>query len=843
MEAAPPSYEKATLIDFWDIVARYMPSNDLCSASLVCSRWHTTFAPHIWGNPASHFGLENDRVYVALTRFKRTLQTARLLVRSMTHTLHLPPAHAEIYNGPHADWLRDVMERLPNLQSLIVRGLPFFDYAALQALVLFRKKSEDRRAPPSGVIELPGSSGSFFQSPTTTIPSFGLRLLDASRCPNVTSSGLAAALGRFEGLLYLDLSFSYPARDPAVLETLRKFSGLQVLKLRGVSLKDESIEVLGKAIGVRVRSLDVRDNQLTDRGVRTLLEYCFVSNTDASNGFTSLASGQRSPTLLPYLGSEMLEIYQGEDFEGYLRSAFTGRFVSRLAIEDAPAGGITHLYIAGNMVTVEGLSGLVRAQRLHVLDIGPVAAARVRHHSFSGGEQESSVTMPGVEKLTPVFAKHAADALTFLRVDHGLITKDAPQSHPEEVVQGRAELGDTSLPYIPSHAAELPANTVRPETFELPTDQQTPRFELEADPITFAISPAADDTYKIETPQEPDKREDTFKIVDDGSAGSPNEARRGSALAPEVVDTLTNNMQNTMLSPVSAMGEGTMMSMNGIPSPIALDSPNVSPPRTPRPRSYSSIATERKARLNAHVLAGRNLHPAMLPHISTLVLTDVPPFSQDRDAADRIICFIKQCAEEASLARKQAELDYSAPPGRKGHATALKHSADKFFALKRLVLEMAPEGGRPKGKASQWLNQETRSVTEDRDSESLWNAASTDFSFFGEEENMFPTLETGRFAGSGATEKEVNFGQPIQAPVQTRPAPPPRIDNIALLSAFRRDRKLAHQRAVAAARNADVQVEGLWDGVVQVVRSNMTIRSDEEMDYYGNKFINNYLYR
>ncbi|KAI7388131.1 hypothetical protein KC336_g17419, partial [Hortaea werneckii] len=119
MEAAPPSYEKATLTDHWDIVARYVPSNDLCSAALVCSRWHAVFAPHLWGNPASHFGIENDRVYVALTRFKRTLRYARLLVRAMTHTLHLPPAHAEIYNGPHADWLRDILQRLPNLQALV----------------------------------------------------------------------------------------------------------------------------------------------------------------------------------------------------------------------------------------------------------------------------------------------------------------------------------------------------------------------------------------------------------------------------------------------------------------------------------------------------------------------------------------------------------------------------------------------------------------------------------------------------------------------------------------------------------------------------------------------------
>ena len=63
MEAAPPSYESAIVINPWSLIAQYIPSNDLCSAALVCEGWHAIIAPHLWGNPASHFGTENDRVY------------------------------------------------------------------------------------------------------------------------------------------------------------------------------------------------------------------------------------------------------------------------------------------------------------------------------------------------------------------------------------------------------------------------------------------------------------------------------------------------------------------------------------------------------------------------------------------------------------------------------------------------------------------------------------------------------------------------------------------------------------------------------------------------------------
>jgi len=822
MEAAPPSYEKATLTDHWNIIASYVPSNDLCSAALVCSRWHATFAPYLWGNPASHFGIENDRVYVALTRFKRTLHLARLLVRSLTHTLHLPPAHAEIYNGPHSDWLRDILERLPNLQSLIVRGLPFFDHAALQALKYIPPRRDENR-PPSGVIELPASVGFAFESVRSSIPSFGLRLLDASRCSNVTSSGLAQALSRFETLLYLDLSFTYPAQDARVLASLRRLSGLQVLKLRGISLSDEALETLTESIGLRVRSLDLRDNRISDRGVRTLLENCFISKR-------ARPAGGRSPALLPYLGAEILEVYQGEDFEGYLRKAFTGSFVSRLAIEDVPEGGVTHLYIAGNDVTAEGVSGLIRSGRLHVLDTASVKSGFGRHASLSGRRESGpEMVMPGVEKLTPVLWNHASNDLTFLRIGHGLVTRDAPNVPVDEIVQGRVELDDTALPDLPSYAAELDGTSAYPEAFELPT-VTTPRQELPGDPMQFVVSPAINDSQHI---------------MDDGDESLT--ARRGSAFAPECVDSLSAGSEHmTLLSPVSTSGEGTMANDYGSMTPVSQSSPTT-PSQTrgslgTRPRSYSSVTTERKAKLTAHTSGSHNLHPAMLPHLNTLILTDVPSHSADKEASDRLIRFIMQCAEECRLARSQAKLDYTLPPGRRGHASALKHSAGKIFALNRLVLELTPEQSRQKhSKASPWQHMATKSMTEDRDSEALWSAAETDFSFFGEgEEVSFPSLEYGRFAHSvGSSEKEVSFGNgghPRSQPILPKAIVEPRFDTVALLSAFRKERKLAHQRNIAAGAT-DPGTEGYWDGVVQVVRPGNGTRTDEEVDYYGNRFV------
>lgn len=734
MESAPPSYNEATLVDHWDLVARYIPSSDLCAASLVCRRWHATFIPQLWGNPASHFGTENDRVYTALIRFKRTLQTARLLVRSLTHTLHLPPAQAELYSGLRDDWLREILDRLPNLQSLVVRGLSFFDHAALQALKTRppaqAQEPSQRYAPRAGVIELPASMGSTFQTPTSTIPTFGLRLLDASRCPNVTSKGLAQALGRFESLLYLDFSYTTAARDQGVLAVLRKFSGLQVLKLRGIGLRDEEAEMLAKAIGLRVRSLDVRNNRISDVGARMLLEHCFKPSAGHAQGSKS---GQHLPEGPPYMGSEMLRIYQGTEFETYLRKAFTGSFVSKLTIEDAPEGGITHLYIADNYVTVDAVAALVGSGRLHCLDEGPLGASARHQTTMLSASSTAESTTPHVEKLTGVLSGQVKDNLRFLRIDHRLITEAATKT----------------------------------------------------------------DSRKTEA----------------GHAGLPG------------YSTVFDSGRTT----ASAGGEGSQPSL----AAPALHST--------RKRSYSSVVKERQERLTSHCSRFSNLHPAMLPHVGILVLTDVPKHSLSGQGVHAIIEFIKTCAEETHLARTQASLDWSLPPGRRGQLSALKSSAEELFALKRIVLEMAPEQ-EPHAVSNSWHS--TQSMTEDRDSETLWSAAESDFSFFGEdEESDVPSLDPESTQNQPRYGWKSANGSSGSRPEGSASSQAPAYDTIALLSDFRKGRKLAHQRQVS---NGEFEpyTEGYWDGIVSVVRPGSGDPGpDGEYDYYGNTFTGWGLYR
>jgi hypothetical protein len=58
-----PSYENATHQDPWFLVAPYLSSDSLCAAAVVSLKWHQVMTPRLWGNPASHFGVQNDTVY------------------------------------------------------------------------------------------------------------------------------------------------------------------------------------------------------------------------------------------------------------------------------------------------------------------------------------------------------------------------------------------------------------------------------------------------------------------------------------------------------------------------------------------------------------------------------------------------------------------------------------------------------------------------------------------------------------------------------------------------------------------------------------------------------------
>ena len=689
---------------------------------------------------------------VALTRFKRTLRRARLSVRQLTHTLHLPPALSEIYGGPNSSWLRDVLEYLPNLQSLIVSQLPFFDHHSLIAL---RYASSTRRSSLDSENER---------------PQYDLKLLLAEREPNITSVGLREALFHFPHLVYLDLSYTSPVRGFLVLSALANLWDLQVLKLKGVGMRDGEAEVLANAIGIRVRLLDLRENHLTDMAVRSLMQACFLPpDRHPNSGSMNTRQIEDWPVGIPP-GPDLLSLdsLRSEELDRELLKQLTHPLTGRLAFEDIPHKGLTHLYIADNNLSVEGLSSLLKSTRLHVLDGGSVDNMKSVSQTMpllSPTGYHDEVRLPGAEKLAPVLATYASHNLTYLRISHTVVSKSMPTKEVPSPTVSAVELepGLSAVLEAPApahYAVELPPE--RELRFELSGEPLEPKSELPGDCIHFALSPP------VNLAPHPNV------ASGDEEAGRPN--RGDGAFAPEVVTNRTTAEEEEQEEVVlNASGSG-LSSTQPLPlEKMSGDDANTSKLRRESSdhktdaaarvgQSFPSPSASRLARIESLLKkrpvksaitpngpdtaqtdlsnsSNENytyLHPSHLPNLRTLVLAGVPlhvPSSSKTIAA--LLRFISACADEAYLARLLAHTNYSLPPGHSRRATELQH-ARSLFALRTIVLEMGDVSSQNVLKGKAWEHSRAklnmlRSSTGDRDSEALWSAAENDFSFFGEE--------------------------------------------------------------------------------------------------------------
>ncbi|CEN61607.1 Putative Leucine rich repeat domain-containing protein [Aspergillus calidoustus] len=865
MDTVPPSYQSATTRDAWAIIAEYIPSSDLCAATLVCRRWHRVFLPFLWGNPASHFGTENDEVYVALTRFRRTLKYARLEVRMLTHTLHMPPALSEIYGGPRPEWLREIFESLPCLQSLVVSELPFFDHSSMMAL---------RGAVPSGA----------------SSRAYNIRLLVAEREPNTTSQGIAETLIRFPELIYLDLSYTTSAKDQTVLSALSQLERLQVLKLRGIGLRDIDAEFLANAIGQRVRYLDVRNNKFTDTAVRSLLRVCFLLPSHAasrqgplSRTLPASAFLNQFPHQLPiskFLSSPMLD----EEFRRALTTPLTGRSW----VEDLPNAGITHLYIAENQITVDGVASLLATAQFHVLDVGTVETnAHVNRGTASQIPEQQAY--PSAEQLIPILGTRAKEKLTYFRAHHSICTSTAPHERsqppedflPELPAENRTE-GFSELDTASTEIHELPADTN--PVFELPGSAPVPQ-----------------------SPKKPDSHDKNKK---------PLIPRRGSIYAPEVLSEANDvtNSEDTALDPLKSRHVYSS-------SPILCSSPVSF--EDSRARKIQELLAKR-AKAQQPRRDGREsyihyLHPFHVPNLEVLVLTDVPSHvPADSPILESLIQFITACSNEALLATLKAGTDYSLPPGQ-DRARAEQERAKSLFSLRRLVLEITPvTNSRLPLNPTAWKSVSSqlghqKSTTGDWDLERLWSAASDDFSFFGETECGIPEFAQSRPFPIAALNETVTLtpdtdrnisemaasfptklslqsrtGLPANksshAPTSNRsftPAAAPVVDLVAELASFRRRMKHQYEQTVrenyqrrsmsealspqscytagpGSSTLSPIQratspapgpvtsiahhVEGHWKGEVKIVRNATPKGRTGMVDMYGNYFEKGYLY-
>ncbi|KAL8904167.1 MAG: hypothetical protein Q9207_003459 [Kuettlingeria erythrocarpa] len=727
----------------------------------------------------------------------RSLKRVRASVKELTHTLHLPPAQADIYDGPRPEWLRDVLVRLPNLQSLLVSRLPFFDHASLLSLRSYRTDATMAENARS---------------------SFNLRLLIANQCANTTPRSLADGLIAFHHLVFLDLSRTLGARDAGVLSKLRHMDSLQILKLCGIQLRDDDIEILAEAIGIRVRSLDIRSNSLTDQSLLTLLHSCFRLPVDASpanetepRGLSGAADDEwTSDVLKP--DPAVLDEFRDESFdERYLRRLTHG-LVSRLPSEDQSYSGITHLYIADNRLTVGGVASLIKSTRLHVLDVGTLDTTRHVHRSSPAFPSSTldhkghQLGLPGAEKLPPILAKYAGKNLTSLRIDHRVVTECTFPREDEN------ETGIRELDTGTHHELDT-----APPVYELP-DYPGERLELPGDSL-----------YSIANPDVGIKPQGTEALP-------PSQIRHNSIDAHEAVSEDHAKAINDVPSTRASGMEPLAQSRRTLPS---LDREHPTPASnhvgTTAPASPHLICS-RLTKLSEDVrfsqkFGPHGLLPSMLPHLRALTLTEVPCYDYSGEVVNALVQFIRQCASEFESAKLQIGTHTKdLNPGRYLYQDPkpVRPATDNIFALRKITLEMSPPNGpiRPHAGsrgAAPTSTTRTKSSTEDPDSEALWVAQEGDFSFFDDdEEGTLPSVEPdARFAMSPLAQEKKTLppesGSPSTLPTLQQPIKiEARQDVVQELARFRRDRKAAYENARSKGQQT---VEGYWPGEVEIMRA------------------------
>lgn len=784
----------------------------------------------------------------------------------MTHTLHLPPALSEIYGGPRPGWLRDILEYLPCLQSLIVSRLPFFDHNAMYAL-----KSH--------------------QSSTV----YNVRLLLADHEPNTTSAGLAETLLRFPLLTYLDLSYTPPARDRSVLSSISPLENLQVLKLRGIGLKDGDAEFLANAIGKRVRLLDLSKNMLTDMAVRSLLQASFMPPDLVS---------QTTPQ------SPATDFMTSPDLDDQFFKLLARPIMDNPWIEDLPRTGITHLYIANNQITVEGVASLLASSRLHALDVGTVLSADMVHKSLASKYGK----YPGAEKLVPLLGNVAGDNLTYFRAHHAVLTAEPPAKDVASITGFLPELAASEAP----HEFELDASRELSRGAELDALQEIHELPGGVLPVyELADTSITESTSTIAAPTQPRKLANSYEDEPLPSV------RRGSAFAPEVIQTNADGDTNSVIFSPRRTGtskswraseEGTLSSVSGASAfPDAMDPSSLEPiaqcgspvsTDDPQAEKIQELLAKRPRNQSLPLRGGKEsrfpyLHPSHIPHLETLVLTDVPShIPPNSPVLFTLTRFITACSNEALLATLQAGSDYSLPPGQ-ARMQAEQQRSRSLFGLRRIILEIVPMDASSRlttWKPASQHNGVTNSSTGDRDSENLWAAASSDFSFFGEEECGIMENDPGKYFPMAALNEKVSLlpsdddsthsGTESPLPgrqhsrrsvtsVATSMSSPPRetdqskhqllqdVDVVTELAAFRRTKKAEYEQAVKRERGRRSTngsgisgfhttpgphislahfVEGHWKGEVKIVRNPTPKVRTGMVDMYGNYFEKGYLY-
>ncbi len=484
-----PTYEEATARpDPWVIIAPNMPSSALTPLCQVCRKFYEIFMPLLWFEPTkillnrpkpfrtcccSTPGAVANHTPVAYDQFARRVWKARRHVRSHVIALDFRKL------GPVNFLAREIELELTmrgrdgnlifewfGLLGLCFPSLKFFLVDGTGDSNSILRLSKEIAGAPLLTEHGSSSGGGRFKGTMSGMTdddyemmaagpergdsvssesTFHPVLLSATGCSQLFIPMFIGKQESATNLLYLDISWT--KQKPEDLLILALPEQLKILKMRGLSLRTRDIERLLYKLKIRLFSLDLAYNDLTNDVIPLLLANSFLPSLKQRPDTLPTTDGDLSTQPSRYLEDAPAYRERADPTEEQENAIAEGRIPLRADNVDGvfdylleneharfirgphwlpPAGdrlmqqtGLTHLYLSNNRLTSQALEVLLSGtNRLQLVDFGSA-----EQPSHQVGSKYKSVLAYYQADTLKLLKPSISQRLESLRVHHSVVTQ------------------------------------------------------------------------------------------------------------------------------------------------------------------------------------------------------------------------------------------------------------------------------------------------------------------------------------------------------------------------------------------------------------------------------------
>jgi hypothetical protein len=450
-----PTYSEAVTrpnhVEALALVAPHLDSIDFASACLVSRSHYKVLAPVLWSDPIKHI---TSKTLPFGTLSSAPILTSLTILSAKTAKFFLASRKLRASTRALVICLdfRPLLQRIPlvraeyELQDILMHVHQGLDHVLLfpnLRFVLLDHTKHHYEVNP------------FYLQQTSRLTQSQTLVLSLKGVPTLNGSDIVQT-HLMTNIMWLDLSYTMTNDIWTRRFTVENLWNLRVLKLRGLRLVDQNLPPGIFSTGLRLWSLDLRDNYLTDQTIEWLLQNCFIPPIAHAAAIISPNSSEALYEDTPVYVRDVFgrnsapptNTYprRPDDADGFMKYLKThGRLIptrSNYLHHEVLLGGdplvkhtgLTQLYLSNNRFTSLGIRRLLRStNRLQVLDVGSVRAMPA--FEFNIPNTTAYAQPDSVSSIN----RSSGTRLEVLRIHHSIIT------HTPSFIRGATSSGLDSL--------------------------------------------------------------------------------------------------------------------------------------------------------------------------------------------------------------------------------------------------------------------------------------------------------------------------------------------------------------------------------------------------------------